>query len=1264
MKGLLKKSVIALAFAGALTFAGCTKDYSEDIKAVQDAHNKDVTDLNSKISALQSLLDAAKGDLSAKEAELKSLIEAVQKHEAECDAAIKVAYEKAAADAKVAAIEAAVKQAKQYADATFLTKEDADAAIAKIDAAIKDLQNGVTTNAGKIAALELGLAEAVKTIDALGDDFKQHLADVEVLKKEIQETIELYAENLQTQISQNTALSQKNEEDIKALQDMMEQIPDYVESEIALVNQYIKQVQSGHEADIKDLDEKIDNAILSLRLQLNNEVQTLNAMIDYNGQLIAGNTAAIDSIFNTVLPALENNLIAYVDAGLSSVNQYCQQLQKITEALGNDIDDLKLALETEEAARKAADKAIEDKVDALVAKFAVIGHRLTSISLIPEAYLNGIPVIELSSFLYQQVNMPANDAAKVAATAPYTRDKDTLTTSDKVTNIRYHISPEELLIDDIDAEGVAYVVETATQINDHTKGFVNEEVIVVDSVKINTRKELEVSVHKNENAKVNLGQNQITTAALKVPIAKKNLVEGEDYANVYSEYSRFTEIVTTPMIGLAELPTTSNPAAANQPYVDVNGTPTFMDTLHYHNTYKGAHDTIKIAPIILPTQDVLDLNKIVTGCYEPSKGANHKELTIANLNAAGLEFVYALIDDNSVGYKNSKIDGTNLSCNLQAGYVEHGLIGEQFVVEVQLIDTNNKNAVVDVRYILFEYTFKKQNPNSNDYCGNNASETALVIDLGADTLGCNTVAFNLTPAMLWDSIVKPLMPVVIDSVKTAADSTAQTLVVASYGDPNNPNTNQGFYVPAGVTNNGTITNYTRPVKYNLPNPTWVIDNATIQAAYKEFINNGATEYPVSYTFAVANSATSPFTDLTVTLNAKLIAPAMPTFKGFHESYWWVLNGKYLWNGKNADDLNNTYGDNVVRVLPVQYGTFNAETTVHYEYDLRHLFYPQVNQPNDSIILDNLLSCDQYTMYFNQNDSLVRVWANAAAQNVAKVRVNGQLKGPGADELVWLPGNVELDSAKVTINDDENWDNSTMSYKSNYNGAPRIEPYLNAFKDSLNYKNGMDVQVAVNRQGINIDVFDYKIFFIKPLIINAKIDDAQWMDLDINTIAQGVDYNGNPIRGSVVKGNSAFAGNNSIDFAGYHVNIVKDGTGSLADQLHDYYVIGDLQWDTDNALTNFVKVGNDNVVFDDIDINNIEQKASTVLSLKQVSNKLSIIWPYVQGSTTQHTDELVFQNNSGSKLEREFKVFVPATITYKYGTEKFYVQIVVKPNPQK
>ena len=43
-------------------------------------------------------------------------------------------------------------------------------------------------------------------------------------------------------------------------------------------------------------------------------------------------------------------------------------------------------------------------------------------------------------------------------------------------------------------------------------------------------------------------ESYIYTAALKVPIAEKNLVEGEEEANVYSEYSALYESEVTPYI--------------------------------------------------------------------------------------------------------------------------------------------------------------------------------------------------------------------------------------------------------------------------------------------------------------------------------------------------------------------------------------------------------------------------------------------------------------------------------------------------------------------------------------------------------------------------------------------------------------------------------------------------------------------------------------------------------------------------------------------
>ena len=99
---------------------------------------------------------------------------------------------------------------------------------------------------------------------------------------------------------------------------------------------------------------------------------------------------------------------------------------------------------------------------------------------------------------------------------------------------------------------------------------------------------------------------------------------------------------------------------------------------------------------------------MVTGCYIDNDEA--KEITKETLKAAGLEFRFALptkpytVGDNDTDQQKfasvANTDGAwTLTSKLPDGTTNNqAAIDKTPIVRVELVDVNNKNAVVDVRY--------------------------------------------------------------------------------------------------------------------------------------------------------------------------------------------------------------------------------------------------------------------------------------------------------------------------------------------------------------------------------------------------------------------------------------------------------------------------------------------------------------------------------------------------------------------------------------
>ena len=112
-----------------------------------------------------------------------------------------------------------------------------------------------------------------------------------------------------------------------------------------------------------------------------------------------------------------------------------------------------------------------------------IGERLTSISLIPELYVDGVPAIGLPTIVYNALTVVGEQSAVVSGeyyAEPFGN-----------TVIRYNLSPSHVTENGIGS--YEYLIERSEMI---TKSYVDNEIINIDGIAVNDRNELEVSASK------------------------------------------------------------------------------------------------------------------------------------------------------------------------------------------------------------------------------------------------------------------------------------------------------------------------------------------------------------------------------------------------------------------------------------------------------------------------------------------------------------------------------------------------------------------------------------------------------------------------------------------------------------------------------------------------------------------------------------------------------------------------------------------------
>ena len=130
------RMALVFALAGAtLMYTGCTKDYDEDINALEQKVNALETDLSQKVSDLQGQVANLKSSISALEAADAALQKSVDANKAD----IKTLQD------KVAAIEKAIADLNKYA-----TKDELKAATDALDAKIAEAKQSILDEAKKL----------------------------------------------------------------------------------------------------------------------------------------------------------------------------------------------------------------------------------------------------------------------------------------------------------------------------------------------------------------------------------------------------------------------------------------------------------------------------------------------------------------------------------------------------------------------------------------------------------------------------------------------------------------------------------------------------------------------------------------------------------------------------------------------------------------------------------------------------------------------------------------------------------------------------------------------------------------------------------------------------------------------------------------------------------------------------------------------------------------------------------------------------------
>lgn len=227
--------------------------------------------------------------------------------------------------------------------------------------------------------------------------------------------------------------------------------------------------------------------------------------------------------------------------------------------------------------------------------------RLTSITLVPTAYRDGIPNIDFFTAEFTPLGKLNKETGLYDA--PATGAKKVSINSEKA-KVLYRLNPAGVTVEDILAPSFVQTIATSRAANEPVLNVVSFQKSTEDA------SILEVFATKNVDTKIdNAGStNNFYTVALKVPIAKENLytwtetVDGNEVtvtekaedAVVYSEYARVSDTWFTPAV--TATPSVKEPAWSE-------------DNLYTWDDVKTAEVLAKV-----DYRKETDLTKFVTGC--------------------------------------------------------------------------------------------------------------------------------------------------------------------------------------------------------------------------------------------------------------------------------------------------------------------------------------------------------------------------------------------------------------------------------------------------------------------------------------------------------------------------------------------------------------------------------------------------------------------------------------------------------------------------
>ena len=705
---------------------------------------------------------------------------------------------------------------------------------------------------------------------------KDYTDDINKVREDLTALLEQQKTELTDAINSAKEEAQKYADDAaaKAVADVKAELLEEIASQVDQAIEDAKKYTDGELSKVWDELDAMDETIATLSGRIDAVESDINVL---EGK-VSDNAKAIEELekFRTEAEQQLRTLNEFMETAkedISGLKETAEELQKLIDDLEADVEALQGDITRIDGVldeyRKELDeikediKEINEKLNVLEGK---IGDRLTSISLIPEVYVDGVPAFELPTIIYTPLSVGKDETV-----APNRAFEDQAVPR-KDAIVRYHLSPAH-----VTEEGIAsaeYLIESAKMV---TKAAWDNDIIDIRGYEVNSDNELEVTVRRLNGVSfyaqdVNDSQNyEFYTAALSLGIADELLMEGETEANVVSEYSAIYEAPYE--IHIAPL--------KDQSREIVEYTCAKFDTVYTEAMAK----TNNVAAMV-DFDNELDLLTMVTSCaHELGIKTGGVEVDKEEMADLGLGFRFAIpTEPYEVGAEKTDQQAfirfkegseTVVVSTVPGDYLDNeASVGRTPIVRVELIDLNNGEKIVDVQYIKIRWV--KQAIPATDL-------GELPVDF-TYILGCTGFEGSLN----WKEINQYVLARLGRNDAGEVTGISHKEFEDYYHQADDENIiweavdNAFEETDADITFNWDINPNTNPTTSVL---TWKMTVDQVGNVIDQIIKNGSVQKQIKVTINPTAGQEDYAGAITFTLTLNIIVKDLPTIYGYAEQFW-------------------------------------------------------------------------------------------------------------------------------------------------------------------------------------------------------------------------------------------------------------------------------------------------------------------------------------------------------------------------------------------